>query len=71
MAAPPQQHGGWRQLRARASELWHDFGWREASGSVGDLGTFLPLLVGLTVQCNLDVGTTLVFTVGGRCDGTG
>lgn len=49
-------------LRDRVFELWRDFGWREASGSVGDLGTFVPLLVGLTVECGLDIGTTLIFT---------
>jgi hypothetical protein len=36
--------------------------WREASGSLGDLGTFLPLLVGLTVESGLDAGTTLIVT---------
>ena len=51
---------GW--LLQRAAELRRDFTWREAGGSLGDLGTFVPLLVGLTVQCGLDVGTTLVFT---------
>jgi hypothetical protein len=30
----------------RAAELYRDFGYREASGSLGDLGTFIPLLVG-------------------------
>ena len=51
---------GW--LLRRAAELRRDFTWREAGGSLGDLGTFVPLLVGLTVECGLDVGTTLVFT---------
>ena len=51
---------GW--LLQRAAELRRDFTWREAGGSLGDLGTFVPLLVGLTVTCGLDVGTTLVFT---------
>jgi hypothetical protein len=51
---------GW--LLRRAAELRRDFTWREAGGSLGDLGTFIPLLVGLTAECGLDVGTTLVFT---------
>ena len=51
-----------RWLARRWSELRTQTSWREASGAVGDLGTFLPILVGLTVRCDLDVGTTLVFT---------
>lgn len=50
------------ELASRASALWRDLSWREASGSLGDLGTFLPLLVGLTVESGLDVGTTLIVT---------
>ena len=34
----------------------------EASGAVGDLGTFLPLTLGLVAAVGLDFGTTLVFT---------
>ena len=36
--------------------------WAEASGAVGDLGTFLPLLIALAVHNGLDIGTTLLFT---------
>jgi len=35
---------------------------REANGSLGDLGTFLPLLIGLSITQGLDLGTTLIFT---------
>lgn len=35
---------------------------QEISGSLGDLGTFLPLTLGLAVKCDLDLGTTLIFT---------
>ena len=35
---------------------------REANGSLGDLGTFLPLLMGLSMTQGLDLGTTLIFT---------
>ena len=34
----------------------------EASGAVGDLGTFLPLTLGLVAAVELDFGTTLIFT---------
>lgn len=34
----------------------------EVSGALGDLGTFLPLVVGLTQEVGLDLGTTLLFS---------
>lgn len=34
----------------------------ECSGALGDLGTFLPLTLGLTQVTGLDFGTTLLFT---------
>ena len=37
------------------------FDLREASGSLGDLGTFLPLLVGMTSQNGLDFTPALFF----------
>ena len=33
----------------------------EGNGAMGDLGTFLPLLVGLSVTQGLDAGTTLIY----------
>ena len=47
------------ELASRARALWRDLSWREASGSLGDLGTFLPLLVGLTVESGLDVAPVI------------
>eukprot|EP00879_Flechtneria_rotunda_P023994 GHRR01025415.1.p2 GENE.GHRR01025415.1~~GHRR01025415.1.p2 ORF type:complete len:153 (+),score=28.67 GHRR01025415.1:488-946(+) len=35
---------------------------QEFSGSLGDLGTFLPLVVALSATIQLDLGTTLFFT---------
>ncbi|KAF6260897.1 hypothetical protein COO60DRAFT_840848 [Scenedesmus sp. NREL 46B-D3] len=35
---------------------------QELSGSLGDLGTFLPLIVALAATIGLDLGTTLLFT---------
>ena len=49
-------------IRAKARRFWDGFGWREASGAMGDLGTFIPLLVGLSIECGVDAGTTVVFT---------
>ncbi len=34
---------------------------RELAGSLGDLGTFIPLLVGMVHACRLDAATALVF----------
>ena len=45
----------WRDMR----DQWST---REANGSLGDLGTFLPLLLGLSITQGLDLGTTLIFT---------
>ena len=36
------------------------FNWSELSGSLGDLGTFLPLTVAMTIACGLDLGIVLV-----------
>eukprot|EP00898_Chlorokybus_atmophyticus_P002796 jgi/Chlat1/3517/Chrsp23S03708 len=49
----------WERWR---ENLQHDATWQEASGALGDLGTFLPLAVALTVSVGLDLGTTLLFT---------
>ena len=39
------------------------FTWSELSGSLGDLGTFLPLTVAMTIACGLNIG--VVFVVAG------
>eukprot|EP00262_Sarcandra_glabra_P021040 TRINITY_DN8641_c0_g1_i1.p1 TRINITY_DN8641_c0_g1~~TRINITY_DN8641_c0_g1_i1.p1 ORF type:complete len:487 (+),score=24.06 TRINITY_DN8641_c0_g1_i1:264-1724(+) len=36
--------------------------WAELGGSVGDLGTYIPLVIALTLVNHLDLGTTLIFT---------
>ncbi|CAM1501042.1 Fc.00g102040.m01.CDS01 [Cosmosporella sp. VM-42] len=36
--------------------------WAEISGSLGDLGTLLPLMIALAVQGSIQLGSTLVFT---------
>lgn len=36
--------------------------WAEISGSLGDLGTLLPLMIALAVQGSIDLGSTLVFS---------
>jgi hypothetical protein len=37
-------------------------GWNELSGSLGDLGTFVPIVLALSLVNKLDLGTTLLFT---------
>ena len=46
-----------------------DLTFSEVSGSLGDLGTFLPLLVGLVKNNGLSLSTTLIFSGGwvGAC----
>lgn len=36
--------------------------WSELGGSVGDLGTYIPIVLALTLVNGLDLGTTLIFT---------
>ncbi|KAG2444026.1 hypothetical protein HYH02_009225 [Chlamydomonas schloesseri] len=52
----------WQKTKERAREAWAQLTWSEVSGSLGDLGTFLPLLIGLVQKVHLDLGTTLIVT---------
>lgn len=36
------------------------FSWMEFSGSLGDLGLFIPLVVSMTIACGLDIGVVLI-----------
>ncbi|KMT08768.1 hypothetical protein BVRB_6g134920 [Beta vulgaris subsp. vulgaris] len=36
--------------------------WGELNGALGDLGTYIPIVLALTLARNLDLGTTLIFT---------
>jgi len=42
-------------------ELKFRFTWTEFSGALGDLGLFIPLVVGMTISCNLNIGVVLIF----------
>jgi hypothetical protein len=37
------------------------FTWGELSGSLGDMGTFLPLVLGVSLACGIDFGAILVW----------
>ena len=49
----------WSQLKARLALARFDA--HEAAGSLGDLGTFLPLVLGMARQNGLDLGVALFF----------
>ncbi|KAK4786150.1 hypothetical protein SAY86_002839 [Trapa natans] len=36
--------------------------WSELNGAMGDLGTYIPIVLALTLAKELDLGTTLIFT---------
>ncbi|CAN6583565.1 unnamed protein product [Malus baccata var. baccata] len=36
--------------------------WAELNGAMGDLGTYIPIVVALTLSRDLNLGTTLIFT---------
>lgn len=36
--------------------------WAEINGAMGDLGTYIPIVLALTLAKDLDLGTTLIFT---------
>ncbi|RLN21794.1 molybdate transporter 2 [Panicum miliaceum] len=36
--------------------------WSELGGAVGDLGTYIPIMLALSLASHLDLGTTLIFT---------
>lgn len=36
--------------------------WAELNGAMGDLGTYIPIVLALTLARNLNLGTTLIFT---------
>ncbi|XP_027353725.1 molybdate transporter 1-like [Abrus precatorius] len=36
--------------------------WTELNGAMGDLGTYIPIVLALTLAKNLNLGTTLIFT---------
>ncbi|KAK9054683.1 hypothetical protein SSX86_025762 [Deinandra increscens subsp. villosa] len=55
----------WRQIpsNAASSLRFHKTTiWSELGGSVGDLGTYIPIVLALTLVSKLDLGTTLIFT---------
>ncbi|KAI3671545.1 hypothetical protein L1987_87284 [Smallanthus sonchifolius] len=55
----------WRQIPSNAISslrLHKTTFWSELGGSVGDLGTYIPIVLALTLVSKLDLGTTLIFT---------
>nr|XP_043614496.1 molybdate transporter 2 [Erigeron canadensis] len=55
----------WQQIPTNATSslrLHKTTIWSELGGSVGDLGTYIPIVLALTLVSKLDLGTTLIFT---------
>lgn len=55
----PSYRRFWERLK---SNLHFKARWAEVNGSLGDLGTFIPIVIALTLVDGLDLGTTLIFT---------
>ncbi|KAF9617007.1 hypothetical protein IFM89_033077 [Coptis chinensis] len=52
----------WSNLPFRTSFQMKTNVWSELGGSVGDLGTYIPIVLALSIVNHLDLGTTLIFT---------
>lgn len=52
---------GWR-FHLPASIRLKTSVWSELGGAVGDLGTYIPIVLALSLASHLDLGTTLIFT---------
>ncbi|XP_022756506.1 molybdate transporter 1-like [Durio zibethinus] len=44
------------------SNLFFQSKWAELNGAMGDLGTYIPIVLALTLAKDLNLGTTLIFT---------
>ncbi|KAH7148920.1 hypothetical protein EDB81DRAFT_480739 [Dactylonectria macrodidyma] len=51
-----------KRLNRNNIETFRSAPWAEISGSLGDLGTLLPLMIALAAQGSINLGTTLVFS---------
>lgn len=51
-----------KRLNRNNIETFRSAPWAEISGSLGDLGTLLPLMIALAAQGSIKLGTTLVFS---------
>lgn len=51
-----------RRVNARNVEVLRNSPLAEISGSLGDLGTLLPLMIALATQNSIKLGSTLVFS---------
>ncbi|KAJ0680195.1 putative molybdate transporter [Helianthus annuus] len=61
----PYHPNWWRQIPTNTitSLTFHKTTlWSELGGSVGDLGTYIPIVLALTLVSKLDLSTTLIFT---------
>ncbi|KAL5729471.1 CCR4-NOT core ubiquitin-protein ligase subunit mot2 [Ranunculus cassubicifolius] len=59
---PLLQRIRWRNFPSLTSFNLKTTIWSELGGSVGDLGTYIPIVLALSIVNHLDLGTTLIFT---------
>lgn len=58
----PEHHFSKTLLFKTKQNLIFKSKWAELNGSMGDLGTYIPIILALTLSKNLNLGTTLIFT---------
>lgn len=58
----PSWIGDLRRVNCNNIATFRAAPWSEVSGSLGDLGTLLPLMIALAAQGSIQLGSTLVFS---------
>ncbi|KAJ1976155.1 hypothetical protein H4R35_002820 [Dimargaris xerosporica] len=61
LTTPPRGQRLARAVRAKGQHYWKHLTWQEVSGSLGDLGTLVPILVSLSVTQQVSLPASLVF----------
>jgi hypothetical protein len=60
--AGPTRRRPWSLLVRARENLSFRSVWSELNGAMGDLGTYIPIVLSLALSRHLDLGTTLIFT---------
>ncbi|KAK7311844.1 hypothetical protein RJT34_10247 [Clitoria ternatea] len=58
----PQTNSNFSAVQKFKTNLLFRSTWPELNGAMGDLGTYIPIVLALTLAKNLNLGTTLIFT---------
>ncbi|KAG5031013.1 hypothetical protein JHK85_014995 [Glycine max] len=59
---PPTSEASSSAVQKVKSNLVFRSTWAELNGAMGDLGTYIPIVLSLTLASDLNLGTTLIFT---------